>query len=1300
MAPAGQKGAVEIGPRLEGLLTFYAAVDRSASFLIRNKMPCSVPRLATMVGTLPLAAAGGAPAAGPGAGSGASCDDVQRKLQRLVGVSQGVVELFYVPRVQSTDRFSGEAEAPARLQLELAFRKSGYQGSGAGHAAKRLKKVRDGLVKHVATHHDAFLARAAQDGRAAAAGGARAKKWNAKKQGWHPDFDLAAVPLPEPAQLPEPAGVGAPQSTNPFALPEAPLRPTSHTGAAVRSPQKRKAPGAGVAGAAGPRGEVAGPVFDGVSFVNNTPAEAVPQTEADAVPLRRLLEHVQSLPFYVDQAVSVMSTAGRDAEYRSCRRPLHPATDAALRGSGIDPARLYRHQAAAIDAAMDGKHVCVATATASGKSLCFNVPVLDALARALDAGRPCGALYIFPTKALAQDQLRSLRQFIGAAGEDGVPFDDAVRCATFDGDCNYAERADALACPILLSNPDMLHSTVLPQHKKHRLLLQSLRFVVIDESHVYRGAFGSHVALVLRRLLRLCAHYADPGAPPPTFVFCSATIANPRDHVAQLVPLKVSRYYLEERARGRRAAASDCLACITEDYAPCGSKDYVIWQPPLLRQCARAERGAPPPEPGARGRASKAPKRSADECAGARAASPASARRKGEGKGPGEGEGKGKGEGTSGPPTVDLCGGEIVDLCGGGEIVDLCSPQKEKASRGGGEGGAQGGEEEAGPLASPFPAKAKPISVDPDDRPRSAIVETAMLFAALVKQRVRTLCFCRVRKLVELVLRYSLQDLGATAPALAQRVRGYRGGYSKQDRRQIERELFGGRLLGVTCSNALELGVDVGSVSATLHLGFPGSISSLRQQAGRAGRSGGRDGYSLCFVVLFPSPLDQHFARHPRELLGRAPEAATVDPFNALALQQHLRCAARELPLTGAAADVYGVSSDEELFGGAAYRSSCELLLGEGALLRVASGALALHPAVQAPTRRVSLRQIDPVSFRVVDEHDGGKVIDTVEYSRAFFELYAGAIYLHQATQYLVTALDLERLVARARPVRVPYHTASCNATEVSTGRRIASIAKIVHVGGAVVRRTVYGWRKCYPNSTRDRKKRPERHDCKLPPLEYRTKAWWCDVPLELRGALRTAGYDVDSSIHALSHAILSALPLKVLCDPSDVETLHGHIANGTGSANVPNPRRLLVFEQTAGGNGCCTLLFEKTAEVLGKARDILSDCACDNGCPACIHHHTCADYNERLDKPGAAMLAAGLLGYLAKDGRIKLEDEEDAPADVAARPAGDAGPLVGDRGEADLGSWNRLRAALVGEVGSSIYVNKAWVPSLPQESA
>jgi superfamily II DNA helicase RecQ len=536
----------------------------------------------------------------------------------------------------------------------------------------------------------------------------------------------------------------------------------------------------------------------------------------DRVPLdsAALLAHLRAGLGSRGQVVHVEELPARTA--RTAQLPPHATLPAhvreALQRAGTT--QLYVHQVAAIAAAAEGRHVAVATSTSSGKSVCYLAPCLAAAA---EGG---SSLLLFPTKALAQDQLRALLKLLAP------PFPEPPVCGVYDGDTPEEERGRLRSCgQILLSNPDMLHCSLLPSHATFALFLSRLRYVVVDEAHAYGGAFGSHTALVLRRLRRASERYGAR----PRFIFTSATVANPEVHAAQLAGLLPGK-----------------VALVSDDGSPCGAKDFVLWQPPLLHAAPDAsalpadEEAAPalPPPAQRRGKAAVASAlRAACGC-------------------------------DTGAAAAD----EDEPLSAHDWIAQRRTAQ-----------------------AARLRPKARAAADERDESARaSPIYEVALLLAECLQHGRSALAFCKSRKLCELVFSYAQDILQDTAPDMVPALAAYRAGYTPEARRDLERRLFSGELRGVAATNALELGVDVGSLDCVITLGFPGSISSLWQQSGRAGR---REQRSLHLYVAFDSPLDRGLFARPAWLFSRVPEAAAVDPSNARVLSAHVACAAFEAPV-------------------------------------------------------------------------------------------------------------------------------------------------------------------------------------------------------------------------------------------------------------------------------------------------------------------------------------------------------------------------------------------------------------------
>jgi DEAD/DEAH box helicase domain-containing protein len=694
---------------------------------------------------------------------------------------------------------------------------------------------------------------------------------------------------------------------------------------------------------------------------------------------------------------------------------------------------LWSHQAEAIDLARAGRSVVVATGTASGKSLCYQVPIAEA---ALAPVRRGTALAVFPTKALAHDQLRALAEL-------GFP---RVVAGAYDGDAGPEERAWIRRhATAVLTNPEMLHSGILPHHDRWATFLGRLRYVVVDELHAFRGIFGSHVAHVLRRLRRLARRYgADP-----TFVCCSATIGQPEDLASALCGVEVEP--------------------VVADGSPQGERLVAVWNPPRL-----------------------------DELTGARASSNG---------------------------------------------------------------------------------------------------ETAGLLAELVASGHKTIAFCRSRRSTEVVAADARRRL---PPGRRRRVKPYRGGYLAAERREIEDELFSGRLDGVVATSALELGIDVGGLDAVVLNGFPGTIASFWQQAGRAGRSAQA---SAAVLVAGADQLDQWIAGHPDELLHRPPEPAVVNPANPFVADAHLRCAAHEMPLTHA---------DEHYWPGLLDEVVLRLARSDDVVVRQqvrGRGPQALYCGGGWPAHGVGLRvgAGGEVSIRTVD----GEAVGTVELARACEQAHPGASYLHAGQSWRVVSLDLEGRTAVVEPDDGLTYTIARTDVDIRIVHRDATRpvgALEVGLGTVEVHQQVTGY---------------QRKDAltgeslgvtslELPRSTLCTRAFWYVVPEAVLAAAEVDVADAPGALHAAEHAGIGVLPLFTICDRWDVggvSTLH--------QADLGGPA-IVIYDGYQGGAGIAELGYEAAPKHLATTAEIIESCPCASGCPSCVQSPKCGNGNEPLDKAAA----------------------------------------------------------------------------------
>ncbi len=733
---------------------------------------------------------------------------------------------------------------------------------------------------------------------------------------------------------------------------------------------------------------------------------------------------------------------------------LHPDVLAALGRLGIE--RLYSHQAQALHAAWAGPTI-VTTGTASGKSLCFNLPTLDVLCRDARAR----ALYLYPTKALAQDQARALAAF-------GLT--KRVRPAIYDGDTPREARAQIRrTANVVLTNPDMLHVGILPNHAAWAELFANLAVVVIDEAHVYRGVFGSHVANVLRRLRRIAAAYGTE----PRFVLTSATIANPVELAKRLTGLEDFRL-------------------IDEDGSAAPRRRIAVWNPPLT-----------------------------DEALGTR---------------------------------------------------------------------------------------------------RSALGEAAELLAELAREGARTICFMKSRKGVEVLSRLVKDDLASTDPAhpdgrrLAEQVEPYRAGYTPQQRRELEQRLVRGELCTVITTDALELGIDIGELDAAVVVTFPGTVASLRQMWGRAGRRG----RGLAVYVAGEDALDQFFCRHPEDFLERPVESAILDHESQLIYRGHLLCAAHEGPLSGGDAE----------FLGPRWEAHAEALESTGELRRrgaVAPTYVPGHPG-SYPAAQVSLRSASPDSFAIV-EVSSGELLGSTEAARAHSTVHDGAIYMHQRRSYEVRELDLERRRALVAPFDGDWYTQPKTDTDTDIVRlldRRETLGVTLSFGEVSVTDTVLAYQR----------RRLADHAqvdivaLELPPTSFSTQALWFELPIGVSAAIDGARPDADAlpldillgSLHATEHAQIAVLPLIAMCDRWDIGGLSTNFHAQTG---VPT---IFIYDGHPGGIGIARTAFARFEELCEDARRLIAGCPCKSGCPSCVQSPKCGNLNEPLHKAGALALLERLL--------------------------------------------------------------------------
>jgi DEAD/DEAH box helicase domain-containing protein len=753
------------------------------------------------------------------------------------------------------------------------------------------------------------------------------------------------------------------------------------------------------------------------------------------------LDHLTARSEYSDQIAHIEHIPPRSADCGELARPLAERLYTCLDDNALWP--LYTHQASAVNAAREGANVMVSTSSASGKTLCYNIPVMESIL----TEKSSRSLYLFPTKALAQDQLRNMRaQFC----PDILESED---CATFDGDTPQNVRFEIKKkARILITNPDMLHLGILPNHQSWSGLLRRLRYVVVDEAHMYRGVFGSHVALVMRRLRRLCEIYGTR----PQFIACSATIANPGEHAEKLIGLP--------------------FTVISNDGSPHGGKDFVFWNPPLI--------------------------------------------------------------------------------------------DDKKESR------------------------------------RSANSEATFIFSELVEKEIRTLTFTRTRRLTELIYNYTRQKLRERDRRLVEKIRPYRAGYLAEDRRKIEKELFTGKLTGVVATNALEVGIDIGDLEATILTGYPGSISSTWQQAGRSGRSKQK---ALSFLIATDNPLDQYFMRHPEDFFQKNYENALINPDNPYILQAHLACAAWEKPLGQRDTNFFGTDMLPAI-----------RAMEDQNLLKLRNGQWYFPPGIAYPAQAINIRSTSGQNYSIYDTSTDS-LLETIESSQAFFLVHTGAIFLHQGDNYLVSKLDLENRTAYVEPIEVNYYT---RATELSDLKIIREQQRqkrgpaTICLGEVEVNNSVIGYRR--KAQLTEELLGEEALD--LPPQIFNTISLWFDIPASAVSRITQAGRDFYGGIHAVEHAAISILPLFALCDRNDIGGVSTPFHADTGKAQI------FIYDAHPGGIGIAEKGYELINELWETTYRAILECSCQDGCPSCIQSPKCGNNNEPLDKRAAVIILEELL--------------------------------------------------------------------------
>ncbi len=800
------------------------------------------------------------------------------------------------------------------------------------------------------------------------------------------------------------------------------------------------------------------------------------------------LADIQASPDYAGQIVHTREVPPAAAQYAPGMDELSEPTRRMLAGAGIE--QLYTHQADAIAAARRGDDVLVTTGTASGKSLCYVVPIIETLAGAPDFSAGVGedgatALMLFPTKALCQDQFKAFGGHLSAAG-----ITDAL-AGVYDGDTPADMRRKLRdKANVLFSNPDMVHAAIMPAHARWANFLSRLKYLIIDELHVYSGIFGANMASLLRRLGRVCAHYRGTmragGASLPQVISCSATVGNPSEMARQLI--------------GRD------MTVIDRDGSPKGRRVYVFWNPPRTRS-TRTYRSR-----------------------------------------------------------------------------------------------------------------------------KSANVEAHELMAELIRRSVPTITFSKAKMTAEMIHRYVCDALRQTAPHMIKKITPYRGGYRPEERRDIERQLFAGELMGVSATRALELGIDVGSLEACIVVGYPGTLASFFQQSGRAGRS---DKDSLVVLIGLDTAINQYVMTHPDYIFGRPIEQAVIDRDNPFIVLNHLRCATHEIPLDAGEADVFGPYADIGLN-----------VLQDNHKIKQIDGRW-YHAATETPQHEVALRDCADKNV-LIEDIDTGQVIGEVNKFDAPPILHPGAIYMHRGDTYRVETLDLERNIASVERVEVDYYTQPLGGTDihhVDARLREKPFGTGQACWGEV---TAYFGTHMYEKVRFYELDAISRHELQLPTYQLETMAVWLVPPEHLLEDVRRADHDVHAGLRAIGYGMRILLPLFITCDTLD-------FSHTIGSINSPW-QAIFIYERFRLGLGYTRKAYDMLEQIIPAVQDNIRNCPCKDGCPCCVgkplrQYSTWNVERGESSIPSKQAALAILEGYLGDGSKLAEPDvfalSDDATADA-----------------------------------------------------
>ncbi|MHA2332481.1 MAG: DEAD/DEAH box helicase [Candidatus Hodarchaeales archaeon] len=748
----------------------------------------------------------------------------------------------------------------------------------------------------------------------------------------------------------------------------------------------------------------------------------------------RIINNLKSHEHFGDRITHIENLPPKNATHGKLGKPLPPSINNYLTKKRI---KLYEHQCKVIDVLRDEKNCIITTPTASGKTLAFIIPIFESL----EQNKNATALFLYPTKALTNDQLHVLKDFERISGI-------TVKPETYDGDTPTSKRPRIRSTSrIIISNPYELHQ-VLPWHAKWESFLSNLHFVVIDEAHQYRGVFGSSIAFLIRRLLRIC-HYNGSN---PQFILSTATIANPMEFAEKL--------------------CGEPFTLIDQDSSPKGQKYFILY--------------------------------------------------------------------------------------------------------------------------NPYHDNVGELSVHQ---------ETTKLFTYFVKNDMQTLCFTISRKMAELVTLWSRNSLLESEEYLSNEITTYRAGYLPKERRIIEQNLKNGVLRGVVSTNALELGIDVGTLDSVIISGFPGTIVSTWQQAGRAGRGINE---SIATLVAFENPLDQYFMKYPRTFFDKSHENAILDLKNPYITAGHVLCAAAEMPIE--------IAEDGEYFG----EELEELLvnLADQHLVQKTPRGW-VYASTGRATTLVNLGNIFSIVFKVIYE---GKILETMDLTQAMTEAHVGAVLLHQGETYLVEKLDLKRKMINVTQKDVDFYTQVMKLVDVAIleeleKRKINELT--FHYGEVSVTEEIIGYRiKKYDKVIRT-------EPLQLPSVNFGTMGIWFTIPADIHQETKKRKFNVTGSLHGIEHAMIGLMPFYLMCDRRDI--------GGVSIAMHPNTLKptIIVYDGVEGGIGLTEKALSLIEEIFRMTYKHVKDCLCSNGCPSCMYSPNCGSGNEPMDKQGGLFILEELLARL-----------------------------------------------------------------------